>query len=173
MIMPNDFKEINIEFYPLNVKFRVLRPIRVDDGGLIIRGYGPYGQHGMNDCHSWGQVLEVWAPDTRIFARLPVHEDDAARAIPGKKPYIVVGERRQEKINVPFGYGESSFWYFYEFRNIGKKEATTFLERLIQEGIEENRYNVGLELRPDEQDLANLRKKERQVIDDKVRKFIP
>jgi hypothetical protein len=118
------------DHYPLDKKYRLFKPIELEDDGTIINGYGPYGD-GIEDYDFWEDVVRVYTPKTRIFARLPVEAEDAKRAIKGNKPYIVVTENYIEKKDKPFGYGTSDYWCLYRFTNMREKEAQQLIQRLI------------------------------------------
>ncbi len=86
-------------------KYRIFRPIKIDDGLKIVRGYRPYycredKKCGFEDFDSWNEIVGLWSPEIRIFAQLPVSEEDKH-----------------------FGYGTSDYWFPYRFRNVTEKES--------------------------------------------------
>lgn len=159
--------------YSLNAQYRLFRKITMEDGGEDIEFYGPYLDyykkfHGQNDLNSWDKVIKNWDPSARLFAKLPIHEEDLARVVPGKNPYIVVTYYGIEKIDKPFGYGTSDYWHSYRFRNVSKEEAAKLIEKLAEKNCPENRYNVGLELRVRDEELAKIVNQKRRAIRQRV-----
>lgn len=154
--------------HELNARYRLFTPIEIDDGGHKVRGYGDYGGKGTKDCKSWEQVTKLWTPDTKIFARLPIHQEDLQRAIEGKKPHVIITKYSIEKYDKPFGYGETDYWFFYRFRNIGKKEAAKIVTNLAEKGCTANKFPVGLELRVGKQELTSIANHKRREIEQRV-----
>lgn len=162
--------------YPFENRYRLFREIEIEDSGHHLTFYGPYHNHlakeviikGMNNLDSWDEVVRVWTPDTRIFAKLPIYEDDIPRIIEGNKPYIVISHQGIEKINKPFGYGTSDYWASYHFKNINKSEAAKLIGKLVELGCPPNKYNVGLELKVSKQELNKLAREKRKLIEQKV-----
>jgi hypothetical protein len=159
--------------YELNSRYRLYRQIEMEDGGEIRTFYGPYWDNsrkfeGMKDYNSWEQIVKLWAPDARIFAKLPIHEDDVKRVIPGKKPYIVEVCHSLEKIDKPFGYGQSDYWGTFKFKNVGKTEAARLIEKLAEKKCPPNKYNVGMELRIPPEEVARIARERRRSIRQKV-----
>lgn len=78
--------------YALNSKYRLYRKIKIQDAEKELEFYGPYttnGVEGMKDSNSWKKVVGLWTPDARIFAKLPVSEEDSKRAVLEERKYII------------------------------------------------------------------------------------
>ncbi|MEK6927654.1 MAG: hypothetical protein AABX11_04435 [Nanoarchaeota archaeon] len=157
-------------WYPLDTRYRLFRPIFMDnvlgvEGRIQI--YGPYHAssgvvtdspniEGMKDFNSWDALVKSFIQGARIFAKLPIHEDDLNRVIESRKQYLVVNQFEVEKDEKPWGYGTSDYFHTYEFRNVGKSEAFELIKELVSKGCSENRLNVGLELKVRDEEIQKI-----------------
>jgi hypothetical protein len=172
-------RDINPEdlglMYPLNSKYRLYRKVKIQDAEKELEFYGPYasnnGVKGMKDGNSWKQVVKLWTPDTRIFAKLPISEEDLKRAIPGERKYIIEIYHGIEKIDKPFGYGTSDYWHSFRFRNVNEVEAQRLIRSLIEQGCLKNKFNVGLELVLNQDELVQRDNGKKRVLQRKVLSF--
>lgn len=143
--------------YPLESPYRLHRLVSLNIQGKITEVYGHYMNgtvNGMKDYDSWEDIVNLWTPDAKIFAKLPVRDEDLGRAIKGEKRYLV-DERT-------IYYEEENDIVTSRFRNVREEEAKKLIEELIEQECPANRYNVGLELTPS-LDEIELRDRNRET----------